>query len=81
MLGATEKISRGGSMARGSVFLSLTLLALLAAYTTNEVYGQSLTPSGKISIESNSIALAVGVNWGEGRLIFKGKRALFTVNG
>ena len=68
-------------MARGSVYLSLTLLALLTAYTTNEVYGQSLTPSGKISIESHSIALAVGVNWGEGRLSFKGKRALFAVNG
>jgi hypothetical protein len=68
-------------MARVSLCSSLALLALLAAYTKNEVYGQSPTPSGKIAIESNSIALAVGVNWGEGRLTFKGKRALFTVNG
>lgn len=68
-------------MARVSLCSSLTLLTPLAAYTTNEVYGQSSAPSGKISIESNSIALAVGVNWGEGRLTFKGKRALFTVNG
>jgi hypothetical protein len=48
---------------------------------THDAYGQSPTPSGKIAIESNSIALAVGVNWGEGRLTFKNKRALFTVNG
>jgi hypothetical protein len=68
-------------MVKVSVFSSLTLLVLLAVYTTNDVYGQSPTPSGKISIESNSIALAVGVNWGDGRLTFKGKRALFAVNG
>jgi hypothetical protein len=67
-------------MVKVSVFSSLTLLVLLAVYTTNDVYGQSPTPSGKIS-ESNSIALAVGVNWGDGRLTFKGKRALFAVNG
>ena len=68
-------------MVKVSVFSSLTLLVLLAVYTTNDVYGQSPTLSGKISIESNSTALAVGVNWGDGRLTFKGKRALFAVNG
>jgi hypothetical protein len=68
-------------MIKVSVFSLLTLLVLLAVYTTNDVYGQSQTPSGKISIESNSIALAVGVNWGDGRLTFKGRHALFAVSG
>jgi hypothetical protein len=67
-------------MVKVSVF-SLALLAFLALYGTDDVYGQSLKPSGKISIESNSIALAVGVNWGDGRLTFKGRQALFAVNG
>lgn len=60
---------------------SLALLASLVLYETDCVHGQSLKPSGKISIESNSIAVAVGVNWGDGTLTFKGKHALFSVNG
>jgi hypothetical protein len=65
-------------MAKVSMCSSLVLIVLLA---THDACGQTPTPSGKISIESNSIALAVGVNWGDGRLTFKGKRALFAVNG
>jgi hypothetical protein len=67
-------------MVKVPVFSLLALLVSLALYRT-EVYGQSPKPSGKISIESNSIALAVGVNWGDGRLTFGGRRALFAVNG
>jgi hypothetical protein len=67
-------------MVKVSVF-SLALLAFLALYGTDHVHGQSLKLSGKVSIESNSIALAVGVNWGDGILAFQGKRALFAVNG
>jgi len=68
-------------MTRAPLFLSLALF-VLSLVTIQEVYGQSNKPSGKISIESTSIALAVGVNWGEGRLIFKGKRQqLFAVDG
>jgi hypothetical protein len=63
------------------VFAAFTLFVLLAVCVTHDVHGQSPTPSGKVSIESNSIALAVGVNWGDGRLIFKGKHQLFAVNG
>jgi hypothetical protein len=68
-------------MAKGPVSAGLTLFVLLAVCATHDVPGQSPAPSGKISIESNSIALAVGVNWGDGRLIFKGKHQLFAVNG
>ena len=68
-------------MAKVPVFATLTLCVLLAVCATRDAHGQSSTPSGKISIESNSIALAVGVNWGDGRLIFKGKHQLFAVNG
>ncbi|HEX2260757.1 MAG TPA: DUF1134 domain-containing protein [Candidatus Binatia bacterium] len=68
-------------MAKVPVFAALALCVLLAVCATHDAHGQSPTPSGKISIESNSIALAVGVNWGDGRLIFKGKHQLFAVNG
>ena len=68
-------------MVKALLFLSLKLFVLLAVYPTHNVYGQSPIPSGKVSIESNSIALAVGVNWGEGLLTFKGKGKLFSVDG
>jgi hypothetical protein len=68
-------------MVKVPIFAVLTLFVLLAVCATYNAYGQSPAPSGKISIESNSIALAVGVNWGDGRLIFKGKHQLFAVNG
>jgi hypothetical protein len=68
-------------MAKVPVFAALALCVLLAVCAIHYAHGQSPTPSGKISIESNSIALAVGVNWGDGRLIFKGKHQLFAVNG
>jgi hypothetical protein len=38
-------------------------------------------PSGTISIESHSVALGFGVNWGHGTLKFKGKEYKFKVNG
>lgn len=68
-------------MVKVFLFWALTLVVLLARYPAHDVYGQSPVPSGKISIESNSIALAVGVNWGEGLLIFKRKGQLFSVEG
>ena len=68
-------------MVRDAAFLRLASFVLLALCVTNDVYAQSPRPSGKISIESNSIALAVGVNWGDGWLIFKGKHQLFSVDG
>jgi hypothetical protein len=68
-------------MAKVPVFAALALCVLLAVCAIHDAHGQSPIPSGNISIESNSIALAVGVNWGDGRLIFKGKHQLFAVNG
>ena len=68
-------------MVKFLLFTALTLFVLLPRYPTHDVYGQSPIPAGKISIESNSIALAVGVNWGEGLLTFRGKGKQFAVDG
>ena len=53
-------------MVKVLLLTALTAFVLLARYPSHDVYGQSPIPSGKVSIASNSIALAVGVNWGEG---------------
>lgn len=68
-------------MVKAPLFLSLNRFVLFAVCATHDFYGQSPIPSGKVSIESNSIALAVGVNWGEGLLTFKRKGQLFVVDG
>ena len=71
--------SKGGRYGQ-SISLLTRAPRFFGLYGTDDAYGQSLKTSGKISIESNSIALAVGVNWGDGRLTFKGRQALFAVN-
>ena len=45
------------------------------------VAAEKMSPSGKVSIESTSIAAGIGVSWGDGKLSFKGKQVSFSVDG
>jgi hypothetical protein len=38
-------------------------------------------PSGTVTIESKSVALGIGVSWGEGKLNYEGKTYTFSVKG
>ena len=38
-------------------------------------------PSGTVTIESKSVALGIGVSWGDGKLSYKGKTYSFSVKG
>src|SRR5262245_62712429 len=38
-------------------------------------------PSGTVSMDSKSVAIGVGVNWGDGKLQYKGKTYTFSVKG
>jgi hypothetical protein len=38
-------------------------------------------PSGKVWVESRSVAIGIGVSWGDGKLTFQGKDHIFNVNG
>lgn len=38
-------------------------------------------PVGTVTIESKSIALGVGVSWGDGKLTYQGKEHAFSING
>ena len=53
----------------------------LAAFATTAISGESATPSGKVSLQSRSIAAGIGVTWGDGKLTFKGKDYPFSVDG
>ena len=45
------------------------------------VAAEKATPSGKLTIESKSIAAGIGITWGDGKLNFKGKDYPFSIDG
>jgi len=58
----------------GVVVSSLLMVTALAV-------AQDGPPSGKVWVESTSVALGVGVSWGDGKLTFQGKDHVFNVKG
>lgn len=63
------------TVSRLALFFSMMSLASMA------VAAEKMSPSGKVSIESTSIAAGIGVSWGDGKLSFKGKQVSFSVDG
>ena len=61
--------------------ISRIALFLVLALATTAVPAQSPEPSGKVSVESTSIAAGIGVSWGDGKLSFKGKEYRFSIDG
>lgn len=60
--------------------LGLGLVSLLVA--TSMAPAQSNTNTkGKVTLESTSVALGVGVSWGDGVLEYRGKKYPFTLKG
>ena len=59
----------------------IALFFLVMALATKAVAADGPKPSGKVSIESTSIAAGIGVTWGDGKLSFKGKTYPFSVEG
>lgn len=56
-----------------AVVLGVMLVAMAA--------GAQEKPSGTVSIESKSVAVGIGVSWGDGKLTYQGKSYPFTVKG
>src|SRR5262245_38675606 len=67
------------SKVRASVRIAAVLF--LMTFAASAISGESQKPSGKVSLESKSIAAGVGVTWGEGKLSFKGKDYPFSIDG
>ena len=57
-----------------------TTMASVLAVATLSV-AQDGPPSGKVWVESKSVALGVGVSWGDGKLTYQGKEYPFKVDG
>jgi hypothetical protein len=60
------------------VFRTTVVGLLLAAIYS---MAQDGPPSGKVSMESKSVALGVGASWGDGKLTYAGKEHVFSVDG
>src|SRR5215831_11261009 len=57
------------------------LFLFVAGFATTAMSAESLQPSGRVSIQSRSIAAGIGVTWGDGKLTFKGKDYPFSIDG
>ena len=55
--------------------------ALVAAMAIGASAGEAPKPSGKVIMESRSIAAWIGVTWGDGKLNFQGKEQPFSIDG
>ena len=59
----------------------LALFFMVMALASNAVAAEKATPSGKLTMESKSIAAGIGITWGDGKLSFKGKEYPFSIDG
>ena len=57
------------------------LFFMVMALASNAVAAEKAAPSGKLTIESRSIAAGIGITWGDGKLNFKGKDYPFSIDG
>ena len=63
-------------MRRAWIWVVMTALVSVSGVAT-----AADKPSGTVTIESKSVALGVGVSWGDGKLNYKGKTHTFSVKG
>jgi hypothetical protein len=76
-----EESSEYDLMSKARTFWGITVLFLAIVFTANAATAQSQAPSGKISIETTSIAAGIGFSWGNGKLNFNGKEYRFSIDG
>jgi hypothetical protein len=72
---------RSGYMSKVRTVSRFALLFLVMAVATTAFAAEKATPSGKVTIESTSIAAGIGVTWGDGKLTLKGKTYPFSIEG
>jgi len=59
----------------------LTLIAVVGLLSAGGAARAQDAAAGKVTIQSTSIALGIGVSWGDGVLEYGGKKYTFTVKG
>jgi hypothetical protein len=68
-------------MRKTAVRFTVLGLALLSVFAAASMALAQSDTSGTITVESKTIAVGVGVTWGDGILEYRGKKYQFTVDG
>ena len=63
---------------RSQKYVMIAVLSLLFVIPS---MAQADKPSGTVRVESKSVALGIGVSWGDGLLNFKGRNYPFSISG
>src|SRR5262245_15761011 len=61
--------------------LGLVVAVLFLAIASFSIAEETPIPSGKIAIQTKSLAFGIGVSWGEGTLSYGNQEFRFSVNG
>lgn len=64
-----------------SMLLTVLGLGLATLFSATSTAPAQSDTSGKVTLESTSIAIGVGVSWGDGVLEYRGQKYPFTVKG
>lgn len=64
-----------------SRILVVALVVVACILTANFAVAEKTEPSATVTIDSHTVALGFGVNWGHGTLKFKGKEYKFKMKG
>ena len=68
-------------MSKITKILRFALFLFVAAFAATAISGEARKPSGRVTMESRSIAVGIGVTWGDGKLTFQGKDYPFSIDG
>lgn len=68
-------------MRRATAALTVVGLSVVSLIVGTSTISAQPATTGKVTLESKSVALGVGVSWGDGILQYRGKKYPFTVEG
>jgi len=68
-------------MRKTAIFLTVLGLSLTSLFTPITTAPAQNDTKGKVTLQSKSVAVGVGVSWGDGILEYRGKKYPFTVEG
>ena len=72
---------RSRTDAQDADLLAVLGLGLASLFTAISTAPAQTDTKGKVSLESKSVAVGIGVSWGDGILDYRGKKYPFTIDG
>ena len=72
---------KDANMIRMYQTLSILVLVVTVSVIATPATAADHTPDGTVAMQSTSIAIGIGIDWGKGTLTFKGKHYPFQVGG